>query len=620
MTRYAAHSGGNQALMLYRIVFNSRPLFVFTILLVTAFLLQPLEQAFATETTVVTTSETKPEASKLSAEKVEPAPVAEEADVDSAAQSVEPEATETVPESTSSETEPTTGDTTEENDEDDLESPIDDVSDDSDQTSNQTVATATPQAAPEIPKTSTTTTGSSHHGVSSTTSNTGSSQSNAGGSGTNTASDDETVTTGTSSTTATSTSANSTTTLPATTSNSTTTSEEGISDEQNVSTEITQSSSTTSEAQPTETVDKATTSTSSVTNTDDEMSGVAINISDENRHQFSVNDCISVGNGAFYCTEQTSAPTYESDGVFSAPDSDGDLEIFVRVNGEESQLSFNQVDDAAPYYDARSKRIVWHRLVNDRYQVISYDTTTHQETQLTNTDYNNMEAVAFGDVTLWQAWVSDNWEIIKHEAGDIEQLTDNDAHDVAPRMKNGYVVWQTQFNDGWRVAVYDETEKTIEYIDNIDRPTVAENPRFVLVFDQIDHNGDVHTLGYDFENKETIRLGSLPQELQDELPEPDDTGEERALVQFKPTTRESKTTSIDNSNDTDTEDSKNNLATSSTDIIIPAAATTTPPKAVAGEQTETFEPTLTASSTTQNIDIPSVVIPPLATSTDVEAG
>ncbi|MEZ4200081.1 MAG: hypothetical protein R3B69_00525 [Candidatus Paceibacterota bacterium] len=44
-------------------------------------------------------------------------------------------------------------------------------------------------------------------------------------------------------------------------------------------------------------------------------------------------------------------PAIETDAIFAKSDKDGDTEIFIQKNGELTQLTDNQVDDHAPYYD-----------------------------------------------------------------------------------------------------------------------------------------------------------------------------------------------------------------------------------------------------------------------------
>ena len=78
---------------------------------------------------------------------------------------------------------------------------------------------------------------------------------------------------------------------------------------------------------------------------------------------------------------------------------------------------------------------MWHSLLNDRYQIISYDLETEEEMQLTNTRYNNMEPTAYDDITVWQAWVGNNWEVMLYDGSSTTRLTNNDGHDISPHVR-----------------------------------------------------------------------------------------------------------------------------------------------------------------------------------------
>lgn len=296
----------------------------------------------------------------------------------------------------------------------------------------------------------------------------------------------------------------------------------------------TANASTTPEEGGEEDIDVATSSAPTASST----VNVSTVTNDLNRYQFSQEECVSVGDGAFYCSvPEDSTEEIAEDGVYAAVDEEGDQEIFVTLDGETVQLTDNQINDAAPFYDAKSKRIVWHALVNDRYQIYSHDLERSVTEKLTETSFNNMEPSAYGDITLWQAWMGSDWDVVMYQDGALTILTANDRHDVSPHMRGNHVVWQTQETDGWQVAVYDIESGSTEYIET-GGGALVENPRFMLVYDAKDDNGDVATIGYDLDNKTSIALGALPAELPDELPEPDQTGEERALIQSKPTSRD----------------------------------------------------------------------------------
>lgn len=249
--------------------------------------------------------------------------------------------------------------------------------------------------------------------------------------------------------------------------------------------------------------------------------------------RFLKQDCVTVDGGAYYCQVRTPGGS-PKDALIAEPDSGGDLEIFLVKDGAYHQLTFNDVDDAAPYYDGRSETMVWHRLVGDAYVIYEYDFTTGEERALSRGLDNDMEPSRFGDRTVWQRWVDGRWQVILHE-DDVETLlTTADAHHLAPVIRGEIIMWQTVDGTG---------EKQIETLDlltgrynsiNDAESAALANPRMMMVYEAVYENGDVITRGVDLKTGEVVALDALPAELPDELPESDSTGEPRALVQPKP--------------------------------------------------------------------------------------
>jgi len=220
--------------------------------------------------------------------------------------------------------------------------------------------------------------------------------------------------------------------------------------------------------------------------------------------------------------------------LIAAPDSDGDLEIYLQRSGVSTQLTNNLVDDAAPYYDQYSDTIVWHRLINDRYQIMSYDIESATETQVTAGETNNMEPARHGEYIVWQRWVDTNWEIILFDGTREQQITKSVAHDIAPHMRGSLVIWNTRFDDGrQQLQTYDISERTYTVIKDADGVTVS-NPRMVVMYEAMYANGDVITKGFDLVSGESVPLEALPRQLPDSLPSSEPTGEVRALIQQKP--------------------------------------------------------------------------------------
>ena len=253
-------------------------------------------------------------------------------------------------------------------------------------------------------------------------------------------------------------------------------------------------------------------------------------VNDLNRFTFSKDECVQTSNGSFYCAESTESQQLAyTDGIFAERDANGDSEIFLSKSGEKTAITDNAFDDDAPYYDPLSNSAVWHRLVDGVYQIVAYDFSLNEEKVVTDTLYNNMQPNKFGDTVAWQGWFEDDWEIFIEKNGERTMLTDNTVQDVLPTISGTHIVWQSFESNAWKVKVYDIRTKAIETIENADGGSV-QNPRFVLVYDSKTIEGDLETKGYDLTKGEVIELAAQPKAVPEEIPDPEQTGEDRALV------------------------------------------------------------------------------------------
>lgn len=317
---------------------------------------------------------------------------------------------------------------------------------------------------------------------------------------------------------------------------------------------------------------------------------------DENRFSFAKGECASVGGEMFYCAKAdlSTTSTTHTDRVFAASDAEGDKEIYIEKDGVVGAISNNAIDDDAPYYDALSNTIVWHRLIEGRYQIISYDIDSEEETQLTNDRYNNMAPTRYDELTVWQGWVGNDWEIFILEGDDLMMITDNTTHDIAPSVNGTHIIWQSFETGVWQMKVYDIRTKQISTIEDTDGGSV-ENPRFVLVYDTKFESGDVETRGYDLVSGEVVSLGALPASVPKEIPDPDQTGEKRALVspQTQPKTK------VDEGDDDMSGAGGDMPEDDVLDIVIPA---------LQGTSTDIMESTSTPVVTDTDVIVPAIVI------------
>jgi hypothetical protein len=270
-----------------------------------------------------------------------------------------------------------------------------------------------------------------------------------------------------------------------------------------------------------------------------ETTTVKATVTSDSEIQFDKTDCVAVSDGSYYCHTKTPVPTTAvKDGLYSQPDADGDLEIYFAKDGVLKQITHNTVDDASPYYDSISNTIVWHRLINDRYQIISYDVKSGAESQLTTDTVNNMEPTRAGKYTVWQHWNKNNWDIMLNDSATTRLLTTTPEHDIAPTIRGNLVMWNRLTSDKKQtIELYDLTTGEYTTIHD-DEGGALSNPRMVLVYDAKFKNGDVVTKGYDVVTGKITPLSATPASVPDKIPAPDKTGETRALIQAKSTTRE----------------------------------------------------------------------------------
>ncbi|MEK7638655.1 MAG: hypothetical protein AAB388_00695 [Patescibacteria group bacterium] len=256
-------------------------------------------------------------------------------------------------------------------------------------------------------------------------------------------------------------------------------------------------------------------------------------VTDENFYQFSRQSCVAVGDGTYHCTTKTDPELDQNAVVYAEHGPSGNMEIFLRTaKGEIRQLTDNEYDDTAPYYDAETLTIVWQRLIDDRYQIIEYDISEAKESQLTFSRTNNMQPKVSAEGVVWQAWDNNDWEIMYFDGKYTDQLTDNITQDVTPVIEDGYILWSVLGKSAQEARVYSLKSGEMLSITGHEGG-VIENPRFVLVYDTKFENGDIVTQGFDPVTGLSAPISAKPAEKPIDIPTPDPIGEIRALIQNK---------------------------------------------------------------------------------------
>lgn len=322
----------------------------------------------------------------------------------------------------------------------------------------------------------------------------------------------------------------------------------------------------------------------------------------DSEFSFSKDECTQLATGSFYCHQPQE--NVLDDALFSAPDEDGDLEIFLVRDGIQTQVTSNSMDDASPYFDQNTDTLVWHRLIDDRYQIISFDVNAEKETQLTRTSENNMEPTRQGSYTVWQRWVDGGWNIILFDGDTESQITKTTSHNIAPYIHGSLVVWNRYTGSGDKtIEMYDIENETYVTVDDPDGMSVS-NPRMVFVYDSLHPNGDIVTKGYDVLARKFIDLDTLPRNLPDELPASDSTGETRALIQSKPSLK------------SEVEEAIEGVGTSTSNTNLPPESVSTTTESLTLDLTSLIEtePAFENIETTSSTEFDLVIEPYIASS------
>lgn len=258
-------------------------------------------------------------------------------------------------------------------------------------------------------------------------------------------------------------------------------------------------------------------SASTTASTTDETAEVNFAQNPQSKFVFGESECTIVTSGEFYCvsaTEKKGTVPGEAR-VYTRTDLDGDKEIFYHNGIDEKRITNNDYDDMAPVLEEDEQRIAWHGMRSDRLQIFLYDIRSGTTEQVTNNNVNSNNPHMHGDTLVWQEWGENNWDIMMVEdvddGFDVERVTENGVHDMFPQVYEDLITWQRERGAGFEVVVMDRTtgKETVLEKHGDGR---YENPRFALLFDARQDNGDTQTVGFDINTGEIVQLGSKPYE------------------------------------------------------------------------------------------------------------
>jgi len=255
--------------------------------------------------------------------------------------------------------------------------------------------------------------------------------------------------------------------------------------------------------------------------------------------------CLEFEDGSFYCIKNSNSEISTSTKgiselplVFLEKGASGEREVFLNEQGVIRQISSGARDVLFPVMDLYGNTVTWQALIDGKWRIEAYNRATASTTELGVLGENNMNPQIQKDVIVWQAWVDNNWEIFLAEPNTLssstpttsptissqvistttpsfspetpmswrtKRITTNGWHDMFPRISNGFITWQAYKNGVWQVFMYNiETGISAQLSQGGEK---SENPRFVVLWDKRNVDGDVQTFGYDMTSGEEIVVG-----------------------------------------------------------------------------------------------------------------
>lgn len=273
----------------------------------------------------------------------------------------------------------------------------------------------------------------------------------------------------------------------------------------------------------------------------DELKGgmeekMRIEIESELRSEFK-NDCLELDGIGYYCLKNFSASTTDNlisvlgeNKFFEKGDNDqGDKEIYMQGEWGTIQITDNSWDDIFPSQDSLGNYAAWQSFVENKWQVFVYETASGTTTQITSSDFNNMNPQIGDGIVVWQGWSNNNWEIFmsqkKENIWETKKITENSWHDMFPKIGNGLITWQALKEGSWQVFAYNIS--TGEVLQISQGNGKFENPRFAIVWEERGEDGSIKILGYDLASGKAIPFAPpvpkdspLPEQQEKALPAP----------------------------------------------------------------------------------------------------
>jgi beta propeller repeat protein len=107
----------------------------------------------------------------------------------------------------------------------------------------------------------------------------------------------------------------------------------------------------------------------------------------------------------------------------------------IQVTSNSYQDSFSQIE---------GDYLVWQGRNNGDWEIFLYEVSKATTVQITDNDSEDLWPQTDGKHVVWQGFRDGQWDVFLWDGSEIRVISDAEADDVAPRIRNGLVVWTSE--------------------------------------------------------------------------------------------------------------------------------------------------------------------------------
>jgi beta propeller repeat protein len=107
-----------------------------------------------------------------------------------------------------------------------------------------------------------------------------------------------------------------------------------------------------------------------------------------------------------------------------------------------TQVTSNAWEDSFPQIEG--DYLVWQGRNNGDWEIVLYEVSGAVFMQITDNGYDDVLPQTDGEYVVWQGFKDGEWDVFLWDGTEIGVISERGAEDVAPRIRNGLVVWTSE--------------------------------------------------------------------------------------------------------------------------------------------------------------------------------